>query len=169
MAESPASREVIRESFRASGERAAVELTKILERIAVARRFDHHASQEARQEALAELWRQRASVVEPEAFTVSVFLHRMSDGSRRARRRQLAELELEAALGRCRPNEAERRAWLEEGFCRLDRRSSDLLWAKHLEGRTDAEIASRFGLSPRSVAKTLRRAEAKYRRLLTRN
>jgi RNA polymerase sigma factor (sigma-70 family) len=166
--EIPSCREVIRESFRESGERAATELTGILERIAVAHRFDRHASEEARQEALAELWRKRATVVDPEAFTVSVFLRRMTDWSRSAQRREIAELEIESACARTQLGEAERCAWLNEGFCRLDRRSSDLIWAKHLGGRSDAEIAARHGLSPKSVPKLISRAEQKFRSELLR-
>jgi RNA polymerase sigma factor (sigma-70 family) len=160
----------ILDSLEHSGERASVELQLVLRRIATARHLERDTAQEASQDALAQLWARRRSVREPEAFAVALFLRRLCDQRRRDRRARRREVDLDPGeLPEASPGTAELDAWLREGLARLDRRSADLLWAKHLEGRTDAEIASRFGLSARSVAKTVSRAEARYRRLLTRN
>jgi RNA polymerase sigma factor (sigma-70 family) len=159
----------ILDSLEHSGERASVELQLVLRRIAMARHVDRDAAHEASQDALAELWKRRSSVREPEAFAVTLFLRRLCDQQRRERRARLRQVDLDPReLPDASPGTAEVDAWLREGLERLDRRSADLLWAKHVEGRSDREVAERFGLSPRSVAKTVSRAEAKYRRRLMR-
>jgi RNA polymerase sigma factor (sigma-70 family) len=159
----------ILESLARSGERASVELQRVLRRIATARRLDRDLADEASQDALAELWARRKSVREPEAFAVTLFLRRICDRRRREKRAGVCVVALDPGQNPGRsPATAEIDAWLREGLERVDRRTADLLWAKHVEGRSDRELAERFGLSPGSVAKTVSRAEAKYRRGLTR-